>query len=176
MCALFEIGCGTCKWLGNIDISGEMKIYTLRQEQRLPIRRDEAWSFFSSPANLNEITPPDIGFETLNDPGAGIYDGQIILYRIGIFPLIKVRWATEIKAVKEGWSFIDEQRFGPYQFWHHHHSFEDIEGGVLVRDVVHYGLGFGPFGAMAHGLFVRRKLDQIFRFRRERLAKLFGEM
>ena len=38
-------------------------IRTPELEQRLPITRDEAWEFFSSPANLNEITPADLGFE-----------------------------------------------------------------------------------------------------------------
>ena len=42
---------------------GQMKIHTLRQEQTLPILIEEAWDFFSSPANLDAITPPDLGFE-----------------------------------------------------------------------------------------------------------------
>ena len=42
-------------------------------------------------------------------------------------------------------AFVDEQRFGPYKFWHHRHTFEEIPGGVLMRDLVHYGIGFGPF-------------------------------
>lgn len=40
-----------------------MKIYTLEQQQTLPITQEEAWAFFSSPANLEEITPDDVGFE-----------------------------------------------------------------------------------------------------------------
>jgi ligand-binding SRPBCC domain-containing protein len=49
-----------------------------------------------------------------------------------------------------------------------------VPGGVLMRDKVHYALPFGPFGAIAHALFVRRKLEWIFRFRRELLARRFG--
>jgi hypothetical protein len=45
-----------------------------------------------------------------------------------------------------------------------------------MRDTVHYGLGFGPFGAIAHALFVRRKLQWIFAFRRGVLADRFGRM
>jgi hypothetical protein len=43
-----------------------------------------------------------------------------------------------------------------------------------MRDLVHYGLGFGPFGAIAHAVFVRAKLEKIFSFRRETLARRFG--
>ncbi|MEO5916291.1 MAG: SRPBCC family protein [Luteolibacter sp.] len=151
-----------------------MKLYTLVQEQRLPISREAAWEFFSTPRNLDEITPRDIGFEIVNQPGERLYDGQIITYRIEIFPFVWVSWITEIKSVEDGISFVDEQRFGPYKFWHHRHTFEEIPRGVLMTDLVHYGLSFGPVGAIAHAAFVRRKLESIFNFRREILAKRFG--
>ena len=95
-----------------------------------------------------------------------MYEGQIITYRIRVAPAVKVTWVTEIKCVDEGRSFVDEQRFGPYKFWHHRHSFEAVDGGVLMRDKVHYALPFGIFGAIAHGIFVRRKVERIFRSRR----------
>jgi ligand-binding SRPBCC domain-containing protein len=84
-----------------------------------------------------------------------------------------VPWVTEIKCVKEQVSFIDEQRFGPYKFWHHLHHFEEVEGGVLMKDLVHYALPCWPFGEIGHGLFVKPKLDKIFGFRREILDKRF---
>ena len=153
-----------------------MTLHTLAQEQRLPITQEEAWEFFSSPRNLDEITPGDLAFEIVSTAGERIHEGQIITYRVKILPFVRVSWVTEIKAVDEGKSFIDEQRFGPYKFWHHRHTFEAIPGGVLMRDLVHYGLGFGPFGAIAHAVFVRAKLQQIFGYRREILAKRFGEL
>lgn len=153
-----------------------MRLHLLEQEQRLPVSRVAAWEFFSTPRNLDEITPPGIGFEIVSQAGERLHDGQIIHYRMKVMPGIRVRWVTEIKSVEEGRSFVDEQRFGPYKFWHHRHIFEEIPGGVLMRDLVHYGLGFGPFGAIAHAVYVRSKLEAIFRFRREILAKRFGEL
>jgi len=158
------------------QIAAQMKLQTLVQEQRLPITREAAWEFFSTPRNLNEITPKDIGFEILNQPSDKVHEGQIIAYRIGILPLVRLTWVTEIKAIEDGRAFVDEQRFGPYKFWHHRHTFEDIPGGVLIKDVVHYGLGFGPFGEIAHALFVRRKLENIFNHRQQILAARFGEL
>lgn len=151
-----------------------MTIHTLAQEQRLPLTLDAAWEFFSSPRNLDEITPRELGFEIVSLPGEEMYEGQIITYKVMIFPGIWVPWVTEIKSVNAGKSFVDEQRFGPYKFWHHRHTFEEISGGVLMRDLVHYGLGFGPLGAIAHALFVRSKLQSIFAFRREMLVRRFG--
>lgn len=128
------------------------------------------------PSNLGEITPPDIQLEVVNQPGDSIHDGQLIVYRIGILPLVRMTWVTEIKCVREGVSFVDEQRLGPYQFWHHRHCFEEIPGGVLMRDLVHYGLGFGPLGGIAHAVFVKEKLRSIFGFRRKMLEERFGKM
>lgn len=151
-----------------------MTIHTLEQEQCLPISLDAAWEFFSSPRNLDEITPGDLGFRIVSLRGDKLHEGQIITYQVKILPGVWMPWVTEIKCVEEGRSFIDEQRFGPYKFWHHRHTFEEIPGGVLMRDLVHYGLGFGPFGAIAHAVFVREKLKTIFGFRRQTLADRFG--
>ena len=151
-----------------------MKIHTLEQEQILPIPMAEAWEFFSTPHNLDEITPDDLGFKITSPDVGKMHEGQIITYKVMVAPLIWLTWVTEIKCVEEGCSFIDEQRFGPYKFWHHRHHFEPCEGGVRMTDRVHYALPFGPFGNIAHALFVRRKLKWIFDFRRKVLEKRFG--
>lgn len=152
-----------------------MSLHILEQSQTLPLKIEEAWDFFSSPRNLDDITPPDLGFKITHLPGERMYEGQIITYKVKVAPAVWVPWVTEIKAVDEGRSFIDEQRFGPYAFWHHRHHFTAGEGGVVMVDEIHYGLPFQPFGELAHGLVVRPKLERIFGFRREILAKRFGE-
>ena len=149
-----------------------MKVHRLEQQQVLPITLAQAWDFFSSPRNLDAITPPELGFEITCDPGPRAYEGQIITYRIRVAPWVWVSWVTEIKCVEEGRSFIDEQRFGPYRFWHHRHLFEEVPEGVRMTDVVQYALPFGPFGALAHVLFVRAKLRRIFGYRKEILAQM----
>ena len=151
-----------------------MKLHTLEQEQTLPVSLDEAWDFFSSPANLDAITPDDLGFHITSPLAGRMFDGQIITYRVRIAPLVHVTWVTEIKCVEEGCAFVDEQRFGPYRFWHHRHEFVPVDGGVRMRDTVHYALPLGPLGTLVHALFVRRKLHWIFDCRRELLKRRFG--
>lgn len=150
------------------------RIRCFTQIQDLPVSLEEAWAFFSSPANLDAITPPDLGFRILSDLPGRMFEGQIIEYRVKIAPMLWLPWVTEIKAVKEGQSFIDEQRFGPYGFWHHRHSFDPLPGGVRMTDVVHYALPMWPLGEWADPWFVRPKLTRIFGYRREVLARKFG--
>ena len=149
-------------------------LHSLSQEQILPISPAEAWEFFSAPRNLDAITPPNLGFRIVHCPSEKIHEGQIIEYSIKIVPGLWVPWVTEIRGVEEGRAFIDEQRFGPYKFWHHRHTFEAVEGGVKITDRVHYALPFGPLGSIAHALFIRRKMEWIFRFRREELERRFS--
>lgn len=152
-----------------------MRIYTLQREQHLPISLEKAWEFFSTPLNLNEMTPEDMSFEILTDvEGKKMYPGMIINYKVSPFPGIKMRWTTEITHVEEFKYFVDEQRFGPYSFWHHKHFFEEVEGGVKTTDIVDYGLPLGPLGAIAHEVFVKNKLKHIFDFRYRKMAELFG--
>lgn len=150
-----------------------MKIHTFTQEQQLPISLTEAWEFFSRPANLEKITPPEMGFETTYRSHELLTPGQIIVHRIKIAPAIRLTWVSEIKWIDAPYTFIDEQRSGPYAFWQHRHSFEQTATGVLCKDLVHYALPLYPFGELGHALFVRPQLEKIFAFRKHTLADYF---
>jgi ligand-binding SRPBCC domain-containing protein len=145
----------------------------LVEVQRLPISLPEAWSFFSDPRNLPRITPPSLGLEVTSDLPAKMYPGLIITYRVRPIPWVPVGWVTEITHVREPWLFVDEQRFGPYRFWHHEHHFRQVEGGVEMEDRVHYALPFGTVGTLFGGPLVRRRLAEIFSFRRRFLEREF---
>ncbi|MGI9159391.1 MAG: SRPBCC family protein [Saprospiraceae bacterium] len=155
-----------------------MAVYTLKRTQRLPISLEQAWNFFSSPANLKEITPPYMGFDITSDQRflLKMYPGQVITYTVRPVLGIPLFWMTEITHVEEGRFFVDEQRVGPYKIWHLQHHFEAIEGGVEMTDLVHYQLPLGPLGDLAHLVFVRRQLNEIFDYRFKKLEDLFGTM
>lgn len=148
-------------------------IYTLEVEQTIPATIEIVWSFFSDPKNLAKITPPEMDFVITSNSSASAYPGQIITYKVGIFPMIKSNWVTEITQVKEYEYFIDEQRFGPYKMWHHEHRFKQQEIGVLMIDKVSYKIPFGFLGNMVHWLFIKRKLRKIFTFRYNYLINNF---
>ncbi|GAB4341710.1 MAG: SRPBCC family protein [Candidatus Abyssubacteria bacterium] len=151
-----------------------MQLFNLRECQRVPISISEAWSFFSNPNNLPKITPPSLALRITSDVPGIMYAGMIVTYQIRPFMGIPVTWVTEITHVDEPRLFIDEQRFGPYRFWHHQHHFEEVDGGVELVDVVHYALRLPVLARPVNELFVRRQLREIFVFRRKRLEEMFG--
>ena len=153
-----------------------MKIFIFRRDQYLPISVEEAWAFFSLPANLAKITPPDVKFETLTDLGdKKLEDGMRIHYRLRPLMNIPLSWETEIREVNPPNKFMDKQMKGPYAFWEHTHTFIKVSGGVKMTDEVRYALPFGWLGVLMHPVLVKSKLDGIFRFRESTLVKMFGE-
>lgn len=151
-----------------------MKIYNLSRKQILPITLSEAWAFFSTPKNLSKITPEHMAFQILYiSGGESAYAGQLIRYKVSVLPGIRVNWVTEITQVKEPLHFIDEQRFGPYAFWHHQHHFREVPGGVEMVDEVNYAIGYGWLGRLAHWLFVGRAVNRIFDHRFSVLERYF---
>ncbi|WP_149275526.1 SRPBCC family protein [Pareuzebyella sediminis] len=151
-----------------------MKLYRLISKQTLPVSKSEAWDFLSNPKNLSTITPDHMGFEILAGGNRAMFPGQIIHYKVTPFSGYSTKWVTEITHVKEGEFFVDEQRFGPYSLWHHKHFLKAIEGGVEMEDIIDYKLPFGILGQLVHPFLVKKQLRQIFTYREQKLAELFG--
>jgi len=152
-----------------------MQMYQFKTEQWLLVDIGEAWKFFSSPANLSLITPPEMDFKIQSPSCNDIYEGMIIDYKVKPLFGISVSWQTEICKVAPEKYFTDRQLKGPYKVWEHTHTFEESNGGVLMKDEVIYQLPFSFIGKMAHQLFVKNKIENIFNFRKNTLTKIFQE-
>ena len=152
-----------------------MAIHTLERLLIVHAPLEKCWRFFGDPRNLAQITPPALSFEVLSEVPAEMYAGLMIAYRVRPLFGVPVRWLTEISHVQAPHYFVDEQRVGPYRVWHHEHHFRAIEGGrTEVRDLVHYVLPFGIFGALTHPWLVAPELERIFAYREKKVAEIFG--
>lgn len=150
-----------------------MKPFTLERALTLPISLEQAWEFFADPANLARITPPDMDFRTTSPPRNVIYAGQIITYTVRPLLRVAVNWTSEITHVEKPYFFVDEQRFGPYRFWHHQHRFREVEDGVEIHDLVHYLLFHDQFAGLINSLVVAPRLRRIFDYRSKVLKEMF---
>lgn len=154
-----------------------MSLHRLETIQKLPISIDKAWEFFSSPSNLKIITPPHMGFIIHSgfDEGEKMYAGMVIKYTVKPVLGLPMSWVTEITHVEKPNYFVDEQRFGPYSFWHHKHFLQTIPGGVLMKDIIDYKSPLGPLGDLINTVLIKRQLKSIFDFRYKKLEEIFGE-
>ena len=141
----------------------------------MPVDMATAWNFFSDPRNLQEITGGGMDFKIISaHHGEKMYAGQLIEYTLKPILGISLYWMTEITHVQPQQFFVDDQRFGPYSLWHHQHHFKEVPGGIEMTDIVHYRLPLWFLGDIAHALFVKKKLKDIFDFRYKKIAELFG--
>jgi len=149
-------------------------MYILHKKQVIPISLNESWDFFTSPHNLKFITPIHMNFDIIEGGDDKIYPGQIICYKVSPMLRLRLDWVTEIAQVVDRQFFIDEQRFGPYSFWHHKHFFREVEGGTEIEDLVHYKLPLSFLGNLIHSVSVKKQLEHVFDFRQQKLIELFG--
>jgi ligand-binding SRPBCC domain-containing protein len=151
-----------------------MPVHTLERSQTITASLTEAWAFFSSPRNLERITPRALDFKILSELPERMYPGMMIRYRVRPLLGIPMTWVTEITHVDEGRMFVDEQRVGPYRMWRHEHHFRDLgDGRIELVDRITYQLPWGWLSEPAHVLVVRGQLDTIFNYRNEAVEKLF---
>lgn len=151
-------------------------IHYLHREQIIPMPVEKVWEYFCDPRNLNEITPPDMNFEIVKGGDRKMFEGQLIEYRVEFIRGIRSLWLTEIAHVRDCESFVDEQRIGPYRFWYHEHWFEETNTGTKMTDHVTYRIPFGFIGDIVHSLWIKKRLQNIFDFRRHKIVELFGEV
>lgn len=144
--------------------------FRLTATQFLPRPREEVFALFSDAFQLEAITPPWLRFQVLTPAPIAITTGTQIDYRLRLHGL-PIRWQSRISVWEPPFRFVDEQMRGPYRRWYHEHTFESLPGGTRCRDVVDYEV---PGGRLVNFLFVRPDLRRIFRYRRQRLAKLLG--
>jgi ligand-binding SRPBCC domain-containing protein len=151
-----------------------MKERLLHRRQVLDVPIDEAFDFFSKASNLEAITPPFLRFRITTPAPIEMKVGALIQYRLRLRG-VPVSWRTRIEEWDPPRGFVDRQLSGPYALWHHTHSFEPLgESQTQMTDLVRYGQRFGPFGALAEHLVVRRDLERIFDYRRDSIPALLA--
>ncbi len=150
------------------------RTHVLEVSQVVRRPRRDVFGFFADPENLDTITPDGLRFEILSPCPIAMRAGALIAYRLRLLG-VRFRWLTRIEAFDPEERFVDVQLRGPYRTWRHTHEFIEVTGGTLIHDRVEYVMPFGPLGELAHALFVRGRLGEIFAHRRRRISELLEE-
>lgn len=148
-----------------------MKVYTLKREQLIRRPRQDVFQFFERPENLEKITPGNMGFVILTPRPILMRAGAVLDYTVRVLG-IRIRWTTLIESYDPPERFTDVSIKGPYSFWHHTHTFEEVSKGTLMTDIVRYALPMGWLGRLMHALTVKRQLNHIFDYRAGVIDKL----
>ncbi len=134
---------------------------------------DEVFAFFAKPENLGRVTPPSMGFE-LRSKDFAMREGLEVAYRVRPILGIPTPWRSRIVDYDPPHGFGDVQVRGPYHRWEHHHAFIAEGSATHVIDEVTYELPLGRLGDLAHGVVVRRQLEEVFRYRAHAIQAIFA--
>lgn len=148
-------------------------MYTIHKESTVEAELDEVWDFIKNPENLNLITPDELDFKIISNIPQEMYNGLLIEYQVRIPWIGRQLWLTEIKHIQLEKSFVDEQRLGPYKFWHHYHEIREEKNRIIIVDHVTYEVPLGIIGQLVHRLFIRKLLNKIFDYRELKFQELF---
>jgi ligand-binding SRPBCC domain-containing protein len=150
-----------------------LSVHFVRREQLLDAAPEAVFPFFADAFNLEQITPPWLGFGVVTPRPIDMRAGALIEYRLKLHG-VPLRWRTTIAVWDPPRRFVDVQIRGPYRLWHHTHEFEPAgDGGTVMRDVVRYAMPFGPLGELARLALVRRDLAAIFDYRHAAIRPYF---
>lgn len=151
--------------------TGRVRTYLLERSQRVEVPVERAFEFYVDPLFLEPLTPPWLHFEVTTPGEIVMQAGTLLDYKLRLHG-VPVRWQTRIDTWEPPHRFVDSQAKGPYSLWEHTHTFDaDGDGATIIHDHVRYAIPFGPIGALAQRLFVRRDLKRIFDYRGAAVAE-----
>jgi ligand-binding SRPBCC domain-containing protein len=151
-----------------------MKIYQLYRQQTLNMTVQEAWSFFSSPYHLNDITPDFFHVTIISKVPEKIYAGLMISYQMKAVFGIPMNWLSEVSHCDEPKRFVYEQRIGPFKFWSHEVCLTEQQNGILLEDIMFYAMPLAWLGQIINAVLIADKLERIFDTRHTYLQNKFG--
>ena len=151
-----------------------MKIYQLYRQQALNMTVEDAWSFFSSPYHLNDITPDFFHVTITSKVPEKMYAGLMISYQMKAVFGIPMNWLSEVSHCDEQKRLVYEQRIGPFKFWSHEVCLTEQQNGILLEDIMFYAMPLGWLGQLVNSALIADKLKRIFDTRHAYLQSKFG--
>ena len=152
----------------------------LEFESTIAAPLEEVWAFYSDPIGaLPALTPPDVQAR-IESADVPVQVGSRVIVNIRQLGR-SMRWVARIVehrpphavAFGEEARFVDVQESGPFAAWRHEHDFERVdEKTTRMLDRVTYRVPLGPIGWIADVIFVRRKVNEMFRYRHEQTKRL----
>jgi ligand-binding SRPBCC domain-containing protein len=148
-----------------------MPRFETTEDLRAPLAR--VFDFFSRPANLLQVSPPELHFQLLSGPEQLQLGARVEMRgrRWGV----SQRIVNEVTVWEPQTRFVDEQREGPFKKWVHTHRFEALpDGATRVTDTIDYETPGGMLGFILTAKAVERDLQWIFEYRRQKLTALLN--
>jgi ligand-binding SRPBCC domain-containing protein len=150
-----------------------MKTQLFIYRSRIEAPAADVYAWHALPDTLEKLTPPREHIKVIDRTGE-IERGAKVVMRFGRWPF-RMRWVAVHQEHEIGRYFSDLQVSGPFAYWKHTHTFEpDGPAACILEDKVEYALPLGFLGRWIAGRFVRRKIEEMFKYRHAVTARLLA--
>ncbi len=134
----------------------------------------EVFDFFARPANMIELTPPELDLQLIEGPER-LALGAMLRWkarRMGVSQTL----IHEVTAFEDGVRIEHTQRQGPFRRWVFAHRLAPADGGARLTEELSYEPPGGMLGLLVGAESVRRDLERLFAYRGDRLRDRFGSV
>ena len=137
---------------------------------KLDVPVEKLFSWHENLGAYERLTPP---FDpvTIRERSGGI-DGGKVHIKLPFVPLI---WVAKHHSYKKNIQFMEDQSSGPFVgplpfwngAWRHKHLFKKIDDkSSVLTDEIYYDFPMDPFGSIFGSRYTKRRLEQMFAYRR----------
>ena len=138
----------------------------------IPRPAAEIFAFLCNPANLIQVTPPDLNMRLVEAPERLALGAQIVLQtrRWGF----SQRILSKVTAFETNRLLTDEQVEGPFKKWIHSHLLEEAPAGTRMTDRIEFEAPGGLLGMVFTQDAIEGELQELFEYRTQKFEELFG--
>lgn len=152
----------------------QLRVQRFSKQSEIAAQPSAVFSWHEQPGIVERLTPPWERVEVL-EHASGLRVGSRVVFKIHTGPFSRL-WVAEHTEYHPPNLFADIQRQGPFAYWYHRHRFEPTSRGTtLMTDEVDYALPMGWLGELVAGSFTRKKLERMFDYRHQVVAKQFAD-
>ncbi|MFW5748255.1 MAG: SRPBCC family protein [Chloroflexota bacterium] len=108
--------------------------HTYEKRSLIKTTMDNMLAFHQDPKALSQLSPPPIFVRLKRDDRKSLTEGELA-FTLWFGP-IPIHWVARHEPGPTETSFADFMVQGPMLYWRHEHTFEDVEGGVILIDRV----------------------------------------
>jgi uncharacterized protein (TIGR01777 family) len=142
-----------------------MKLQRFLFRTPMPAPAEKVFAWHTQLGAFERLMPPWESVRVVEQTGA-LEDGRIVLaVRAGGR---RWRWVAQHCDYKPGEQFYDVQTEGPFRYWRHcHRIIPDSPDRCFLEEDIEYALPYGRLGVVLGASLVRKKLEQMFRYRHD---------
>ncbi len=131
---------------------------------------ETVFHFHDDTRNLLKITPPNIKVTIEHATAPGL--GQIVELKVRQFGFLTSHMKMQFVEYNPPTLFSDRQLKGPFKSMFQRRILSEKNGETTLTDIFEYELPFGWLGKLAHTLFVRKQIEEMFTYRQEMTKRI----